>query len=63
MSIYETNIAGKILEGIFDDAVIARAKILLENGDMDYDFLCDDCDRGDCNDCQKEPQINEGYED
>lgn len=52
-----------IREGALDEYVIARAKVLLENGDMDFDFLCDDCDRGDCDDCQREPMHNEGYED
>ena len=29
--------------------------------DTEFEKLCDDCERGDCDDCQREPQINEGY--
>jgi hypothetical protein len=51
-----------ILEGIFDDEVIIRAEQLIRSGDMDIDFMCDDCERGDCDDCQREPQYDESRE-
>jgi hypothetical protein len=59
----EPKVMQEILDGVYDEFVITRAAKLLESGDMDYSFLCDDCDCGDCNDCQKEPTHNEGYED
>ena len=62
MPIVEEKIGDMIVGGLFDDYVVKRAKMLLVSGDMEYDFLCDDCDRGDCNDCQKEKTYNEGHE-
>ena len=48
--------------GIFDDEVIKRAIELIKSGDMDIDFMCDDCERGNCDDCQREPQYDESRE-
>jgi hypothetical protein len=61
---YDTEQINKMIAegGIFDDEVITRAKELIRSGDMDLGFWCDECDRGDCNDCQKEPMYDEGRE-
>lgn len=29
--------------------------------DATFEEWCDECEKGDCDDCQKEPQINEGF--
>ena len=54
-----------ILIGSFDDQVILRAKELINRGDMDITFYCDDsCSK--CDDCERpsedSPRHNEGHE-
>jgi predicted transcriptional regulator len=56
------NIETGILLGNYDNAVIARAIELIKSGDMDIDFMCDVCERGNCDDCQREPQYDESRE-
>ena len=65
MSYYEDDVVELIESGSFDDEVIARAKILIKNGDMDITFYCDDsCSK--CDDCERpsedSPRHNEGHE-
>ena len=58
------DIAILIKEGALDDAVITRAIELIKSGDMDIDFMCNDCERGNCDDCERpspDDRVNEGY--
>lgn len=36
-------------------------ELVLKMIDLEHEEYCDSCDRSDCDDCQREPQYNEGY--
>jgi hypothetical protein len=65
MSWFESDIIDMIAEGMFDEQVILRATELINRGDMDITFYCDDsCSK--CDDCERpsedSPRYNDGME-